>query len=396
MPLEPNDSKFRGSVLLVGAGLTSSVIARQLADAGFYVTIYDQRNYVGGNCYTYEDAETGITIHAHGPHIFHTNNEEVWEYVNKFAHFHPYICQVKATTNGRVFSLPINLLTINQFFNKTFNPGEAQEFINSKADLSITEVRSFQDQALRFLGRELYEAFFHGYPIKQWGIEPHEIPASVLKRLPVRFDYNDNYFDHRFQGIPTEGYTKMMTSILDHSSIKVVLNRKFKPEDPETFDHIFYSGAIDEWFHYELGLLGYRTLEFQKSTHEGDYQGCAVMSYPDRTVPFTRITEHKHFMPWKKFSSTVVFHEYSKVCQKDDIPFYPIRLVDEKALLAKYVDRARELKGVSFVGRLGTYRYLDMDVCVKEALDLSDQFLSNHEKKMDQPVFFNNPLQASE
>jgi UDP-galactopyranose mutase len=391
-PLVAGDSAIRGRILAVGAGMTSAVIARQLAEAGFLVVVFDQRAYMGGNCYTYVDDATNITVHAHGPHIFHTNDEIVWHYVNQFADFRPYICQVKATSGGRVYSLPVNLLTINQFFGTTLSPSEARAFISAKADHAITEVRSFEDQALRFVGRELYEAFFHGYPIKQWGIHPRELPASVLKRLPVRFDYNDNYFDHRFQGIPSAGYTRMIDNLLDHPAIEVTLNRKFDPTDAVGFDHVFYSGAIDEWFHYDIGLLGYRTLDFEKSTHRGDFQGCAVMSYPEQSVPFTRITEHKYFMPWHTFDQTVVFHEYSRACQRGDVPFYPIRLVEEKSLLSHYVERARQLKNVSFVGRLGTYRYLDMDVCVKEALELSKQYIVNIEQQAKQPVFFNSPL----
>lgn len=390
--IRTTDSTYRSRVLAVGAGLTSSVVARQLAESGFHVTVFDQRPYVGGNCYTYEDKDTGITVHEHGPHIFHTDDEAVWAYVNNFADFRPYICQVKATTGGRVYSLPINLLTINQFFDKAFSPKEAEAFIGTKIDSSISDVRSFEDQALRFLGRELYDAFFHGYPIKQWGIPPSELPASVLKRLPLRFNYNDNYFSHRFQGIPLDGYTKLIERILDHPNIDIQLNRRFSSEDSADFQHVFYSGAIDEWFGFDLGLLGYRTLDFQKSTYDGDFQGCAVMSYPEQSVPFTRITEHKHFAPWQIFEKTVVFHEYSRACQKGDIPFYPIRLVNEKTILSLYVERANELKNVSFVGRLGTYRYLDMDVCVKEALELSRRYVLNHEMRVKQPVFFNSPL----
>ena len=382
---------LRGRILIIGAGLTGAVIGRTLAEAGYGVTIFDQRPYPAGNCHTERDAETGIMVHVHGPHIFHTDNQPVWDYVNRFATFHPYITQVKATTGGRVYGLPINLLTINQFFGKTFSPAEAQAFIASLAD-PAREVRSFEDQALAFLGPDLYEAFFKGYPIKQWGLHPRELPASVLKRLPVRFDYNDNYFNHRHQGIPVEGYTVMVERILDHPRIAVTLDRPATEADMAGFDHTFYSGPLDAWLGYRFGQLGYRTLDFQASRHDGDFQGCAVMSYPEEAVPFTRITEHKHFTPWERHHRTIVFHEYSRLAAKGDIPYYPIRLLDEKAMLRQYVDYASTLQGISFVGRLGTYKYMDMDVTVAEAMDAAAAFLAAQDQGTAVPAFFSSPL----
>ncbi|SFJ70774.1 UDP-galactopyranose mutase [Jannaschia pohangensis] len=382
----------RGRILGIGAGLTCAVIGRRLAEAGYQVDIVESRPYVAGNCYTETDTETGIMLHKHGPHIFHTDNEPVWEYVNKFADFRPYICQVKATTGGRVFSLPINLLTINQFFGKTFSPAEARAFIEARAEQSITEVKSFEDQALRFLGPELYQAFFMGYPIKQWGMHPSELPASVLKRLPVRFDYNDNYFNHRYQGIPAEGYTTMVDRILDHPLVTVTLGRKITQADCDGYDHVFCSGPIDAWFGYELGQLGYRTLDFTMSRHKGDYQGCAVMSYPDEDVPFTRITEHKHFTPWETHEDTVIFHEYSRFCGKEDIPYYPIRLVNETNMLRKYVEYAQTQENISFVGRLGSYKYMDMDVTIHEAMTAAEAFLTLRDQDAPIPAFFSSPI----
>jgi len=378
--------------LVVGAGLTGAVIGRQLAEAGYTVDIIESRSRVAGNCYTEVDAETGIMMHVHGPHIFHTDNRSVWEYVNKFGEFHPYICRVKATTKGQVFSLPINLLTINQFFNETLSPEGARAFIDAKADRSIEHPVSFEDQALRFLGTELYEAFFKGYPLKQWGMHPRELPASILKRLPVRFDYDDNYFSHNFQGIPVDGYTKVIERMLAHPNVKLTLNRSIHRSDAAEYSHVFYSGPLDAWFDHRLGHLGYRTLDFEVSRHSGDFQGCAVMSYPDEEVPFTRITEHKHFSPWEKFDNTVVFHEFSRYCGKDDIPYYPIRLVDEKRMLCDYVDLANQEANISFVGRLGTYRYLDMDVTIAEALCASKSFLSAKRTGSPIPTFFTQPL----
>lgn len=361
--------------LLVGAGLSGAVIGRKLAEAGHRCRIIDARDHIGGNCHTRRDAETGVMMHVYGPHIFHTDDEEVWAYVNSFARFMPFQNRVKTTAQGAVYSLPINLLTINQFFGKTMRPDEARDFIAAQADTSITEPQSFEEQALRFVGRDLYEAFFKGYTEKQWGCSPTELPASILKRLPVRFNYDDNYFFHRFQGMPHDGYTPMIEAILDHPNITVELNTPYRPEMREAADHVFWSGPLDGFFDYQLGRLGYRTLDFERFTHEGDYQGCAVMNYGDRDVPWTRITEHKHFSPWEDHEDSVCYREYSREAGPDDIPYYPIRLVREKALLEDYIGLAETTEGVTFVGRLGTYRYLDMDVTIREALDTAAIFL---------------------
>ncbi len=382
-----------GSYLMVGAGLSGAVIGRQLAEAGHDVTVVDGRAHVGGNCHTERDAETGVMVHVYGPHIFHTDDAEVWDYVNGFARFLPYKNRVKAVTGGAVYSLPVNLHTINQFFGKTLRPDEARAFIaEEQADTGILDPRTFEEQALRFVGRDLYEAFFKGYTMKQWGCHPSELPASILKRLPVRFNYDDNYFFHRFQGMPENGYTAMIENILDHPGISVRLNTLFDRSRAGEYDHVFYSGPLDGWFDYELGRLGYRTLDFQRFTYEGDYQGCAVMNYGEAEVPYTRITEHKHFAPWETHAGSVCYREYSRACGEGDIPYYPIRQVAEKALLKDYVALAEAARGVSFVGRLGTYRYLDMDVTIREALDAGRAFLACVERGKKVPAFFTPPL----
>ncbi len=374
-------------ILIVGAGLSGAVIARELAEAGFRVHVIESRKYVAGNCHTSADPETGIMVHTHGPHIFHTDNEEVWTYVNQHAEMMPYICRVKATTRGSVYSLPINLHTINQFFGKTLNPSEAQTFISQLGEGGGDPV-SFEQQALHFLGRDLYEAFFMGYPLKQWGIHPSELPASILKRLPIRFNYDDNYFNHRYQGIPRHGYTNLISSILKHVNIEISLDRPYITPDRERYAHIFFSGTLDSWFDYRYGNLGYRTLRFERSKHEGDFQGCAVMSYPEQSFPYTRITEHKHFTPWATYQDTVVFHEYSSLATVKDIPYYPIRLVKEKAMLQDYMELAKQESGVTFVGRLGTYRYLDMDVTIAEALYTAKKFLEAKAEKIPVQPFY--------
>ncbi|MCW9043123.1 MAG: UDP-galactopyranose mutase [Pseudopelagicola sp.] len=374
-------------ILLVGAGLSGAVIGRRLAQAGHDITVIDGRDHIGGNCYTERDRETGVMLHVYGPHIFHTDDEEVWDYVNSFSRFLPYKNRVKTTSQGQVFSLPINLHTINQFYKKTMRPDEARAFIAAIGDHSIEDPQTFEEQALKFVGPDLYEAFFKGYTEKQWGCAPSELPASILKRLPVRFNYDDNYFYHRYQGMPEHGYTPMIEAILDHENIAVRLETWFDRNMADAYDHIFWSGPLDGFFDYRLGRLGYRTLDFERFTADGDYQGCAVMNYGDRDVAHTRITEHKHFAPWETHAATVCYREYARACLPDDIPYYPIRLVEEKAILKAYTERAAQTEGITFVGRLGTYRYLDMDVTIREAMDTASTFLETLQTGAPMPAF---------
>lgn len=364
-------------ICIVGAGFSGAVIARELAEAGHVIDVFESRAHVAGNCHTERDPETGVLVHKYGPHIFHTDNEAVWNYVNRFDEFMPYVNRVKAQVKDQLFTLPINLLTINQFFKKNMRPQEAKNFIAEISDKSIEEPISFEDQALKFVGKDLYDAFFKGYTLKQWGIHPKDLPASILKRLPVRFNYDDNYFNHRYQGMPKHGYTYIVEKILEHSNISVHLNRNFAPSvDLINYSHCFYSGPLDAFYKYKYGRLAYRTLEFIEEKYEGDYQGCAVMNYCDERVPFTRITEHKHFAPWEKHELTTVYREYSRLCSEDDTPYYPIRLVEDQEVLNKYLAISNYQKNVTFVGRLGTYRYLDMDVTIAEALEISAKFIN--------------------
>jgi UDP-galactopyranose mutase len=380
-------------VAVVGAGFSGAVIAHQLAKAGIAVDVYESRPHIAGNCHTERDAETGVMVHTYGPHIFHTSNQRVWSFIQQFDEFMPFTNRVKALTGNRVFSLPINLLTINQFFSKTFNPAEAELFIQSMGDSSISDPQTFEQQALRFVGKDLYEAFFKGYTIKQWGTDPSNLPASILKRLPIRFNYDDNYYASAFQGMPKNGYTRIVEGLLNDSSIRVFLNNKVNRGLSGDVDHVFYSGPIDGWFDYCEGRLGYRTLDFVAERHEGDYQGNAVINYCDMTAPWTRISEHKHFSPWESHARTLIFKEYSRACEPEDTPYYPIRLVDEKALLSRYVALAGAEPRTTFVGRLGTYRYLDMHVAIAEALDVAERFLSCRTSGAAMPNFVVNPLQ---
>jgi len=359
---------------MAGAGLSCAVVGRKLAELGHKVTIFERRSHIAGNCHTERDESTGILVHKYGPHIFHTDDKEVWDYVNSHTEFEPYVNRVKAITKGRVFSLPINLLTINQFFNQVLSPSEAKEFLKKQSDLSITNPANFEEQALSFIGRDLYEAFFRGYTIKQWGLEPKSLPASILKRLPVRFNYDDNYFSHKYQGMPKYGYTHMVSNILDHSNIEVMLNSEFNKENKKDFDHIFYSGPIDKYFDYKIGRLKYRTLDFEKHYAEGDFQGAAVVNYCETKVPFTRISEHKYFSPWESHEKTIYFKEFSRDCEEKDEPYYPLHLAGGNDLYEGYKKLVAQEENTTFIGRLGTYRYLDMDQTIREALNVAAEW----------------------
>ncbi|QJE02277.1 UDP-galactopyranose mutase [Massilia forsythiae] len=383
---------MKKNVAIVGAGFSGAVIANQLAHAGYKVDVFESRPHIAGNCHSERDSETGVMLHVYGPHIFHTDNERAWEFVNRFGEFMPYVNRVKAITNDRVFTLPINLLTINQFFDKTFRPAEAQAFMASIGDKSIENPATFEEQALRFVGRELYEAFFKTYTIKQWGLQPSELPASILKRLPVRFNYDDNYFNHKYQGMPKDGYTAIVEKILDVPGINVHLNTMFDPDSKGDYEHVFYSGPIDAWFKHTEGRLPYRTLDFEVFRDKGDYQGNAVINYCDNSQRYTRITEHKHFAPWEQHENTICYLEYSRQCEEADVPYYPIRQAREKAQLEGYVNLARQETNVTFVGRLGTYRYLDMDVTINEALITADKFLACAADRSAMPAFAIDPL----
>jgi UDP-galactopyranose mutase len=377
--------------LIVGAGFSGCVLAQQLVTLmDCSVEIWDERDHLGGNCHTERDSDTGIMVHQYGPHIFNTDKKHIWDYVNSFVEFRPYVHRVKAKSGNTIFSMPVNLHTINQFFNKNFSPDEARDFLATKADKTITDPQNFEEQALRFIGRELYEAFFYGYTKKQWGCEPKELPASFLKRIPVRFNYDDNYHSHLFTGIPVEGYTKVMEKMITHPAIQLLLNKKFDPDSGAgNFSHIFYTGALDAFFSYQYGRLGYRTVTFEKNYATGDYQGASQMNYCDEKIPHTRVTEHKHFTPWEAHEKTVYFTEFSKETGVNDVPFYPKRLAADKMLLQQYRTLAEKQQAVTFLGRLATYRYMDMHHVIEEAMFMAKQFSNSLDEKARPPVFPN-------
>lgn len=374
--------------LVVGAGFSGVVLARQLAErGGFRITVMDRRSHLAGNCHTGRDEPTGIMVHHYGPHIFNTNSAVVWNYVNRFGVFRPFVNRVKAVHSKGVFSLPINLHTINQFYGKSLNPEQARAFVESLGDKTILEPRNFEEQALKMLGRDLYEAFFYGYTLKQWGCEPRELPPSILKRLPVRFNYDDSYYNAAYQGIPENGYTALIENILDHPAISVELNADFHQDMRRGCEHLFFTGSLDEFYHFEFGRLGYRTMTFERIEAVGDYQGNAVLNYPELNVAHTRVHEHKHFTPWEQHDKTVVFREFSKETSAEDIPYYPKRLKKDLELLRRYREKASGEKGASFLGRLATYRYMDMEAVIGEALAFSESWHSATEEMRQGLVF---------
>ncbi len=381
--------------LIIGAGFSGAVLANQLVcNSNCIIDIWDERDHIGGNCHTKRDEQTGIMVHEYGPHIFNTDKKEIWDFVNSFGEFRPYVHRVKAMSNGKIYSLPVNLHTINQLFGKSFTPAQAKDFLKSMADASITHPQNFEEQALHFIGKELYHAFFYGYTKKQWGCEPTELPASILKRIPVRFNYDDNYHNNIFTGIPVDGYSSVIQKMMEHKNIQVTLNKKFEPGmDISGYDHIFYTGPLDAWFNYKHGRLGYRTVTFEKFYADGDYQGTAQMNYCDVDVPYTRITEHKNFANWEQHDKTIYFKEFSKETEPSDIPYYPKRLEKDKVLLMQYRNDAEALQGVSFLGRLATYRYMDMHHVIGEALNFSNAFLHAIKSGNRPPVFSNTEEQ---
>jgi UDP-galactopyranose mutase len=375
-------------ILIVGTGFAGAVLGRELAEMGdMSVRLIDSRDHLAGNCYTERDSATDVMVHRYGAHIFHTNREDVWNYVRRFSEFGPYVNRVKASIPKGVFGLPINLLTINQFFGKRFSPQEARIFIESLGDKSILEPRNFEEQALKFIGRELYEAFFYGYSKKQWGCEPRELSASILKRLPVRFNYNDDYFTDRFQGIPVDGYTVLIERMTRHKDIDIQLATPWDSGMLSEFDHVIFTGPLDQFYGYRFGRLGYRTVFWENQRARGDFQGNAVINYPDMGEAYTRMVEHKHFAPWEEHEGTFVSTEYSKETGPGDVPFYPKRLAPDKAMMDQYLKLAEQETKTSFVGRLATYRYLDMHQVVAESIDFAPRLAEAMRAGKPCPVF---------
>ena len=378
------------NIIIIGAGLTGAVIARQLADSGTCsITLFERRDHLAGNCFTFRDPASGTMLHKYGPHIFHTNDTEVWTYIQRFALFEPFKHRVVARYQGRDYGLPVNLDTINAFYGTQFTSDEARDFIASRCLKLARPAANAEEQALSTLGHELFNAFYKGYIAKQWSRPPSDLPASVAARLPMRFDREDCYFGHKHQGQPRFGYTALVEALLDHPAITVHTETEITRADLRSADHVFWSGPLDAYFDHAEGRLGYRTLRFEELRAPTPIQGRAVVNYSDPDVPWTRIAEHSFFTPWETPREAVAFREYADDCSPEDEPFYPIRLISEKAVLARYIERAKAEKNITFAGRMGTYRYIDMDIAVREALDCAAQFLRAPD---DMPVFSASPI----
>ena len=368
-------------ILIVGAGFSGSVFAHQAAIAGHYVTIIDKRNHIGGNAYSYKDEESDVEVHKYGPHIFHTNSKRVWVFINQFSEFNNYVNRVKALSGRSIYSLPINLGTINQFFGKTFSPSEAKKFIKS-IRVNKKSINNLEDFVLASVGKELYEAFYKYYSIKQWDTHPKNIPLSTAKRLPIRYTYDDNYFNHKYQGIPKEGYTIIFKRMLDHKNIKIQLDTDFKDYKDrwrKDFDYLVFSGSLDNYYNYEMGELPYRTVRFEE-IREKEIQGNAVINYTDNSEAFTRIHEHKWFTPEKSFSDSIGFKEYSSSTTSKKEPYYPVKNDNSISLLNKYKKLATNETNVIFLGRLAKYEYYDMDQVIASSLSTFMKWSEEHAK----------------
>ena len=356
--------------LIVGAGLFGAVFAREMTDAGRRCLVIDRRGHVAGNAYT--ETVAGIAIHRYGAHIFHTNDDAVWNYVNRFARFNRFTNSPVANYKGELYSLPFNMNTFHQMWG-VVTPAQAQAEIRRQQDAAGDgEPQNLEEQAIRLVGRDIYEKLVKGYTRKQWGRPCTELPAFIIRRLPVRFTYDNNYFNARYQGIPEEGYTALVERLL--AGIPVRLGVDFLRQREELTalaDKVVYTGPVDAYFGYRLGALEYRSLRFETEVLDTDnYQGVAVMNYTDDETPYTRIIEHKHFV-FGTQPGTVITREYSAAWQPGDEPYYPVNDEKNTALYQRYAALAAEEPDTLFGGRLGTYRYYDMDQVVAAALALA-------------------------
>ena len=354
--------------LIVGAGLFGAVFARQAADAGKKVLVVEKRGHIAGNIFT--DTVEGIHVHTYGAHIFHTNDQRVWDYVNQFARFNNFINSPVANFNGKLYSLPFNMYTFHQMWG-VVTPAEAQATIaRQREEAGITKPKNLEEQAISLVGTDIYETLVKGYTEKQWGRDCRDLPAFIIKRLPVRFTFNNNYFNARYQGIPEEGYTKLVENLL--TGIEVRLNTDYlenKAALDALAEKVVYTGPIDAYFGFRLGHLQYRSVRFETQVLDiENYQGNAVVNYTDRQTPFTRIIEHKHFA-FGTQPKTVISREYSSEWKPGDEPYYPVNDDRNNALYAQYKALADAESKVVFGGRLGQYKYYDMDAVIAAALD---------------------------
>ena len=358
----------RYDYLIVGAGLYGAVFARELTQRGKSCLVIDRRNHIAGNIYTEKMA--GINVHKYGAHIFHTSDREVWEYVNQFAEFNNYVNSPLAVYRDELYNLPFNMNTFSKMWGIR-TPKEARQMIERQvAELGITEPQNLEEQALSLVGMDVYTKLIKGYTEKQWGRDCRELPAFIIRRLPCRFTYDNNYFNDRWQGIPIGGYTQMVEKMLEGADVLLQTDYfDLIREQPEIAHTVVYTGCIDEFFGYRLGALKYRSVRFEtEELPEENYQGNAVVNYTDREVPYTRVIEHKHF-EFGKQPTTVISREYSAEWKPGLEPYYPVNDAENSALYAQYQQLAAQQENVIFGGRLGQYRYYDMDKVIRAAMD---------------------------
>ncbi len=355
--------------LVVGAGLCGAVFAREAADAGKKVLVVEKRDHIAGNVYT-RNTE-GINVHEYGAHIFHTNSREVWEYVNRYAEFNRYTNSPVANYHGELYSLPFNMYTFNRMWGVVTPAEAAAKIEEQRREAGITEPKNLEEQAISLVGTDIYEKLVKGYTEKQWGRPCTELPAFIIRRLPVRLTFDNNYFNALFQGIPIGGYTKLVEKMLDGIEVRLHTDYLEKKEELDALaDKVFYTGPIDAWFGYSEGHLQYRSVRFETEVLDmPNYQGNAVINYTDRETPYTRIIEHKHF-EFGTQPKTVISREYSSEWKPGDEPFYPVNDERNGALYARYREMADSLPDVIFGGRLGEYKYYDMDAAIARTLEI--------------------------
>jgi UDP-galactopyranose mutase len=369
-------------LVVVGSGFFGLTVAERAAtELGKRVLVLERRAHIGGNAYSEPEPETGIEVHRYGAHLFHTSNERVWRYCNRFTSFTNYQHRVFARVGDNVYAFPMNLGLINQFFGRYYTPDEARALIAEQAsEIDTKDAQNLEEKAISLIGRPLYEAFVKGYTAKQWQTDPKELAASIITRLPVRYTFNNRYFNDTYEGLPTDGYTAWLERMADHDDIEVRLDVDYfdvRDEIPAGTP-VVYTGPLDRYFDYAEGALGWRTLDFeQEVVATGDFQGTSVVNYNDEHIPFTRIHEFRHFHPERDYPAdrTVIMREFSRFAEPGDEPYYPINTAEDRTKLQRYRELARKetaASNVLFGGRLGTYKYLDMHMAIGSALTMFD------------------------
>ncbi|MGH3622369.1 MAG: UDP-galactopyranose mutase [Sciscionella sp.] len=375
-------------LIVVGSGFFGLTVAERVAtQLDKRVLVLERREHIGGNAYSEPEPETGIEIHRYGAHLFHTSNKRVWDYVNQFTDFTDYQHRVFAKHSDQVYSFPLNLGLINQFFGRSHTPDEARELIAKQAaEIDTSNAQNVEEKGISLIGRPLYEAFVRGYTAKQWQTDPKQLSADIITRLPVRYTFNNRYFNDTYEGLPVNGYTAWLEKMAEHPNIEVRLSVDYfdvREEIPEGTPTV-YTGPLDRYFDYQAGELGWRTLDFETEVvHTEDFQGAPVINYNDEDVPFTRILEFRHFHPERDYpkDKTVIVREYSRFAESGDEPYYPINTSDNRAKLQRYRELAKAEardKTVIFGGRLGTYKYLDMHMAIGSALSMFDNKIAPH------------------